>query len=140
MDDVLKEEFDRIFVNGGPAYPCQIEYSNGSTRYFTGMTLRQWYAGKALPGVFEAAIKTILASEGEEVGIDHGMIAADAFDLADHMIATPKRLEALREKERQEAREEAFREVLNMLPDAKAAPTPLPFLANLIKKRIAGKA
>lgn len=40
---------------GGPAFPCN---SPDGVESYQGMTLRDWFAGKALPLSIEAALKT----------------------------------------------------------------------------------
>lgn len=39
--------------NGGPAFPFEIEHGDGSFTNYTGMTLRDWFAGQALSSISE---------------------------------------------------------------------------------------
>lgn len=79
--------------NGGPAFPCEVMpggpddnfHQNGiSTAFQYGMTLRDYFAAKALPAVcadyFESA---------QKVGFDEGWmagVAMDAYAMADAML------------------------------------------------------
>lgn len=67
---------------GGSAFPTSIATdSDGRVHYGEpGMTLRQWYAGKALAGLLAADVTLSDPSR-------RGRAARDAFALADAMIA-----------------------------------------------------
>ena len=66
--------------DGGPAFPIpESDHSQGQT----GMTLRQWYAGQALPGL-------ILRTDKET---DY-YVVGEAFECADAMIAFEREEEA----------------------------------------------
>lgn len=74
--------------NGGPAFPvADSVYPNGQIQYgFTGMTLRDWFAGQALAGLLANAT---LGSEPA------GEIARWSYETADAMLAErAKRQEA----------------------------------------------
>ena len=62
--------------DGGPAFPCG---EHGS--HWRGLTVRQWYAGMAIPAVIKAAI-------GQEfVKRQPQAMARVCFEMADAMIA-----------------------------------------------------
>ena len=70
--------------NGGPAFPHTLDMvSGGNTR--GGMSLRQWYAGMALPALIEAYQEANYPA----IGTDHILrnVPALAFKFADAMIA-----------------------------------------------------
>lgn len=79
-------------VNGGPAFPFVVKFDVGSydpiagyqltdreaAQYsFSGMTLRDWFAGQALPSMVDAA-------DGPTTCAD---VAAQAYRMADAMLA-----------------------------------------------------
>lgn len=64
---------------GGPVYPLTLNNGDGSTTVFTGMTLRDWFAGQALAGIKACSIV------GEH-HIDENT-AKFAYRLADMMLA-----------------------------------------------------
>lgn len=72
-----------VMDNGGPAFPN----TDDAQYYGTGMTLRDWFAGQALPAIISAT------SAGQhDPSQKHGKgvelsIAMDAYLLADAMIA-----------------------------------------------------
>jgi hypothetical protein len=69
--------------DGGPAFPCEEQIRcNGEvidTRKFTGMTLRDWFAGQALAG--------LCASTDHESAPSKGILADWAYQQADAMLA-----------------------------------------------------
>jgi hypothetical protein len=71
-------------TNGGPAFPALRRLSSPSHDYIAesidGMSLRDYFAAKALPSAYEWA-----AAQNE---IDHWQLAAsEAYSMADAMIA-----------------------------------------------------
>jgi len=71
-----KEDGGRAFAAGG---------SEGSWQF--GMTLRQWYAGMVLPGLFSAPPEFMKAvAEQVKEGDSGDLYAQVAFELADAMI------------------------------------------------------
>jgi hypothetical protein len=87
MEDVIDDYADpkqaRIAAAGGPAFPVSIPGvgDNG----WQGMTLRDWFAGKALPSVIAAILD---GKHNLESGDDPATaIAADAYSIADAMLA-----------------------------------------------------
>jgi len=62
--------------NGGPAFPFRDEYCDGSFDQFTGMTLRDYFAGQALCGFISASGKRDVLAK-----LDAGMcyLMADAM-------------------------------------------------------------
>lgn len=72
---------------GGPAFPCeQHECSDGSWNqtFFPGMTLRHWFAGRALQGILAAWYQT---KDGKVIDDDKaGSFARWSYIMADAMI------------------------------------------------------
>jgi hypothetical protein len=69
--------------DGGPAFP------NGSDGTM-GMSLRQWYAGRALEGILAGVLLSEMSSACARLGRPDDLrpaIARCAFDFADAMIA-----------------------------------------------------
>lgn len=66
--------------DGGNAFPYLESHSNGQYRHHYGMTMRDYFAGKALAG---------LLASGED-SIDAETNAHDAYIIADAMIAARK--------------------------------------------------
>ena len=66
--------------DGGPAFPFHIQHPNGDEWKETGMTLRDWFAGKALQGLL---IRGALGTHA----IPAVLYAFDAYALADAMLA-----------------------------------------------------
>lgn len=66
-------------LTGGPAFPHHIEHPNGHWPEVThaGMTLRDWFAGKAMQGLFACPMQP---QSGPE------MYARDAYAVADAML------------------------------------------------------
>lgn len=89
-------------LNGGPAFPRPMwagkiirvgqEVTIDSYPQ-TGMTLRQWYAGKALQGMTAGIFSNVeilkaMVERGEDKNIDSNQVLAkDSYDIADAMIA-----------------------------------------------------
>lgn len=72
---------------GGPAFPG--EYHTGSMRNLNqGMTLRDYFAAKAMPAVYRAFWDDVLAGRNDCVPEDWKMgIALEAYGMADAMLA-----------------------------------------------------
>ena len=64
--------------NGGPAFPCEHEGYGGSSARSSGMSLRDYFAGQALCGMF--------ANTSEDFVISHRELASAAYATADAMI------------------------------------------------------
>ena len=67
--------------NGGPAFP--LDYSEKGFGE-QGMTLRDWFAGQALPSIIEGARKILIATEQMP---SSDRMAHAAYVLADAMLA-----------------------------------------------------
>lgn len=68
--------------DGGPAFPSEERYKEGDewfVRQHPGMSLRDWFAGQALIGMFAAGIHMIT--------MDDNKIAKSAYVMADAMLA-----------------------------------------------------
>ena len=85
---------DETFRNGGPAFPTR-----SIDEYFHGMSLRDWYAGKALLklDVVDAIEDYLeyLGSEDQTVTKEvrdgaHSMMARNAYEIADAMLEARK--------------------------------------------------
>lgn len=83
--------------SGGPAFPVVSKSEDGhqcgeSLWQFTGMTLRQWYAGMAMQGLVSS--KEAMALIGQEAMFlgqpPLSTMASKAFEAADAMIAALK--------------------------------------------------
>lgn len=73
---------------GGPAFPTTNEHRSGpSTYHFEGMTLRDYFAAKALPLAFDHMVRqTGFISDLNHPGGTLSSIAADAYSIADAML------------------------------------------------------
>ncbi len=72
--------------NGGPAFPSEVWDSEGCPQHTQGMTLRDYFAAKAMN-----AFVTGLLSDGEPVTqSDNKDIARRAYEIADAMLAARK--------------------------------------------------
>lgn len=90
----------KIFEDGGPAAPCsneQFTHGNPSVgEAWSGMSLRDWFAGQALTGMVSGAHgdETSMAgllTAAEEAGVStHSLVAQAAYNYADAMIAARK--------------------------------------------------
>ena len=73
--------------DGGPAFPlnmepCRAQHYDAQGYQVHGMTLRQWYAGQALP----EAMRYLLVEDGTPF-LGWAAIAKMAFEMADAVIA-----------------------------------------------------
>lgn len=66
--------------NGGPAFPSQTDES-----YWHGMSLRDWFAGKALAGVITTCADDSWWLQGQRSLYEH--FAIEAYQVADAMLA-----------------------------------------------------
>lgn len=66
-----------------PAFPASAADCNGYEGS-PGMTLRDWFAGQAIPGAMDLAVQACLAT-GKPT--PPGTVAATAYDIADAMLA-----------------------------------------------------
>jgi hypothetical protein len=79
--------------DGGPAYPCNYEHSD-CTCEMHGMSLRDWFAGQALPSVYDewaAHCRRINHDQEDSRFMTDPSelleeIAEEAYDLADSML------------------------------------------------------
>lgn len=76
--------------DGGPAFPVTLTYEREGkppeVETYSGMTLRDWFAGQALGGI--AAVSYQLAADASaEVRGLHPAIAESAYEVADAMLA-----------------------------------------------------
>ena len=80
-------------IDGGPAFPVTPTMEGaGQWGYaYPGMTLRDWFAGQALPTIIEGARKILIATE-QMPSADR--MARAAYVLADAMLAERVRKEA----------------------------------------------
>jgi hypothetical protein len=69
--------------DGGPAFPFEERDANGQFRQFSGMTLRDWFAGQALNGCQRPSADGSEYSNAKD-------IAEAAYSIADAMIAARK--------------------------------------------------
>lgn len=72
----------RDINNGGPAFPCEIILDNGCVDYCYGMTLRDYFAAKAM--------QALIASrrvENESGHYDEDRVAESSYNMADAMLA-----------------------------------------------------
>jgi hypothetical protein len=61
--------------NGGPAFPQQVQVAADGTTWFDGMTLRDYFAAKAMRALVSADLMT-----------PHDYVANDAYNYADAML------------------------------------------------------
>lgn len=79
MVEILKE-------NGGPAYPCTAALKTGGNAVFSGLTIRDWFAGQALCGILASFPPDAnFATVGSKMAL-----ALDGYALADAMLAARK--------------------------------------------------
>lgn len=73
---------------GGPAFPTESAHQSGqSTWHFEGMTLRDYFAAKALPSVYSAAIVDAAGGSGLFSDPDWRVgLALDTYAMADAML------------------------------------------------------
>lgn len=74
----------RELDDGRPAFPDHIDNINTDIVDFPGMSLRDWFAGKALPGMLDNA-RHLLLSTQEMPSAE--VIAHAVYKMADAMIA-----------------------------------------------------
>jgi hypothetical protein len=82
---------DSTIDDGGPAFPQQgFTYPNGETEYpMPGMTLRDWFAGQALNGLYSSG-DIDLTKHTTEKSVGRSNIAKLAYAVADAMIEARK--------------------------------------------------
>jgi hypothetical protein len=68
------EEFKRV---GGPAFPAEIAATGGGNYVFTGMTLRDYFAGQALAGI---------CAHDDTWGLSDIGVTVQSYALADEML------------------------------------------------------
>jgi hypothetical protein len=79
MADKLYDNLMKLVEKGGgAAFPFQIEFDNGSSVSYPGMTLRDYLAGRAMQATITADGATHMLSE------DH--VAIEAYKFADAML------------------------------------------------------
>lgn len=71
------------FNDGGPAFPCEWDYIGTNRAAANGMSLRDYFAAKAMQGQLCAQ------DGGESFGIweDFSKLAAEAYAIADAMLS-----------------------------------------------------
>jgi len=69
--------------DGGPAFPLREEDGGGGYYQHVGMSLRDWFAGKALEGIVQGINKSIRF-------YDIPKLATDCYGIADAMLAARK--------------------------------------------------
>ena len=67
---------------GGPAFPSSVDHADGSSVVYAGLTLRDYFAAKALQGLLAA-----LDGYRPSHLIDADAFADEAYGLADAMLA-----------------------------------------------------
>ena len=73
--------------NGGPAFPCDSVQTMGGTIIRDGMTLRDYFAGKALPSVYSSAMDDAANGSGLFKDPDWRIgLALEAYSMADAML------------------------------------------------------
>lgn len=76
--------------DGGPAFPSpEIRGADGTgfAEACYGMSLREWFAGQALPVIFAQVISDLNRENGDQAGSPRDEIAQRAFAMADAMLA-----------------------------------------------------
>lgn len=73
--------------DGGPAFPQNDAVINRINNH-SGMTLRDWFAGQALVGVFASTAHPASPGIGRQ---DYPLAAIDAYVIADAMLAERER-------------------------------------------------
>ena len=71
--------------DGGPAFPMQVRLANG-TDNFSGMSLRDWFAGQALQGMLSNPANYGSGHEWR----DDATVAEQSYEIADDMIKDRK--------------------------------------------------
>lgn len=83
---MTKIEDQELMKLGGPAFPFSIEFEDEccvGTQNYTGMTLRDWFAGQALSGGLIHETKGVFHDDAEEATA----VARYAYGYADAMLA-----------------------------------------------------
>ena len=76
--------------DGGTAFPRTIQRWNDTFESVDGMSLRDWFAGQALPHVITEIMRGNLGDHPVRGGGPAGF-AATAYDIADAMLAARKK-------------------------------------------------
>jgi hypothetical protein len=71
---------------GGPAFPLDAEIRPTIDKEWCGMTLRDYFAAKAMQAFISAYPCQAIDSEDGGTPVDHQSIAGDAYDVADAML------------------------------------------------------
>jgi hypothetical protein len=72
---------------GGPAFPTESAQQTGThTWHYEGMTLRDYFAAKAMQAFISAYPCQAIDSEDGGTPVDPQSIAGDAYDVADAML------------------------------------------------------
>ena len=79
-------------TDGGPVFPCKYVFGNPATgeidkQNHTGMSLRDWFAGKALDGLIQRV--AVITTDGTKLGtatINYDLGAGIAYKYADAML------------------------------------------------------
>ena len=66
--------------NGGPAFPHEYKYGDGTAQRADGMSLRDYFAAKAMHGVLSNSWIV------ESFGFDHERNSKEAYAIADAML------------------------------------------------------
>ena len=84
-----------LIDDGGPAFPMQVRLANG-TDNFSGMSLRDWFAGQAMISASLIRIAEMSNDvrakhiDPEDFGVCIEGVAHGAYELADAMLAARK--------------------------------------------------
>ncbi|HAZ42333.1 MAG TPA: hypothetical protein DCY52_08705 [Methylococcaceae bacterium] len=81
--------------DGGPAFPVEVyDFDKDAFVNEKGMTLRDYFAAKAMPTMLDGngvkITKAHYISRGLDVGDFHGLVARCAYELADRMLEARK--------------------------------------------------
>jgi len=68
---------------GGPAFPHEYKYGDGTANRCEGMTLRDYFAAKAMQALFAGAVTEGLTTDQD---IDCDKLAMVAYTMADAML------------------------------------------------------
>lgn len=82
-------------ITGGPAFPGNEMYIDGYPTGWHGVSLRDWFAAKAVSGIIAAHTQI---DDGYEVGL----VVKEAYQLADAMMAESIRADEANAKARKE--------------------------------------